>query len=587
MASGTPTDGSKQSKGGDDLPAAPPLSYEKTDFVRYALDCAAIVAITDVQGTITFVNSKFCEISGYAAEELLGANHRILQSGVHSRDFFRTMYRNIAQGRVWHGEICNKRRDGATYWVDTTIVPHMSDAGKVDSYTSIRFDITSRKLAEDALRMNNQVLTVSLNIDPLTNLPNRHRIGEHIEHSIATNSAFHLAVLDIDFFREINETFGRDAGNFFIQEIGSRLATLTAQHDRFFVSRLDGDKFGLMSFAPAQNSTILFEEVLELIRKPVNIGANSCRSSASVGIAAYPQDATDAVTLFKMADIALLHAKASGRDRSELFRPELKEKTERRSAVLRDISMALENGEFHLHYQPVIPIQTDASISLEALMRWHHPRLGIQSPAFFIAGFEDPLTRSALGMFMLERAFTDMRSALDKGLAIERVAINLTNTDIRSETFVDRFFRLAEETRIPPTMFCVEVTEGVFLGGDQPKMLKNLHRFHDAGVELALDDFGTGFASLTHLRQFPIDRLKIDRSFISDILTSTQDQVIVRGIINIAHGMGKHVTAEGVETAEQVTLLREASCDSLQGWYFSKAREMGDLSRGIADIPRL
>lgn len=587
MASETPADNGNGTVNSSAAPLKTPLPYEQANFIRYALDCAAIVAITDVQGTITFVNDKFCEISGYSAEELIGANHRILQSGAHDRDFFRAMYRDIAQGRVWHGEICNKKRDGSIYWVDTTIVPHMSAARKIESYTSIRFDITPRKQAEEALRMNNQFLREIIHLDPLTNLPNSRRLHEVVEQRVESKSGFTLAVLDIDSFREVNEVFGRDAGESFLKAIAARLAKLKETYPDFFVARLDGDKFGLISSDLPQNQGPLFEAVHDLVRRPVDIGVSSYRSSASIGISAFPSDGSDAVTLFKMADIALLHAKASGRDRSEVFRPELKEKTERRSAVLQEIAAAIESGEFHLHYQPIVPVSMDSAISLEALMRWHHPTLGVQAPAFFSAGFEDAPTRAILGMFMLERAFRDLRAAMDGGLAVQRLAINLTTSDINSETFVSRFFELLGETSIPPAKLCVEVTEGVFLGSDQRQTLENLRRFHRAGVEVALDDFGTGFASLTHLRRFPIDRLKIDRSFITNVLSSVEDQVIVSGIINIAHGLGKHVTAEGVETAEQVRYLQAQGCDSLQGWYFSRAQEMDELAKRIERIPRL
>ncbi len=213
------------------------------DFIRYALDSAAIVAHTDVRGTITYVNRKFCEISGYTARELIGANHRILHSGIHNKDFFRDMYRDIAHGKIWHGEICNRRKDGSRYWVDTTIVPHLSPAGKVDSYTAIRFDISARKELESALRTSKEHLDQLANLDPLTGLPNRRRFQEFLEMQVQnherSNGIFHLALLDVDSFKEVNDTFGHHAGDVLLQNIGKRLRSF--EDSRLFMSRMGGD----------------------------------------------------------------------------------------------------------------------------------------------------------------------------------------------------------------------------------------------------------------------------------------------------------------------------------------------------------
>lgn len=558
----------------------------ETEFIRYALDCAAIVAITDVRGTITFVNSRFCLISGYSKKELIGANHRMLHSGVHDTGFFRSMYRDIAQGRNWHGEICNRRKDGTLYWVDTTIVPHLSAEGKVDGYTSIRFDITPRKQAEGALRASRERLREIVNLDPLTGLPNRRRFQEFMEIEVSAPNSERsgaLGLLDIDQFKDINDTFGHDAGDKLLAVIAQRLSAL--ENDRIFVARIGGDEFGLILSDVDQNEVdTFFESVLECIREPIDIGSTLRRCSASLGIAAYPQDASDAESLLKLADIALYHAKSLGRDRAELFQPHLKEAIDHRSSILTEIEDGLRDGQFHMYYQPIVPDAADLPVSLEALMRWDHPQRGIVGPNAFAVGFEDPSVRAALGMFMLERVFADVADMVASAMLFRRIAINLTNSDFRSDEFLDRFFQLSQETGISPGRFCVEVTEGMFLGRDQVRVEQGLQRLHRAGVEIALDDFGTGFASLTHLRQLPVDRLKIDRSFVANISTSQEDQAIVKGVIEIAHSLGKVVTAEGVETDDQVRLLSNMGCDHFQGWYFSKAIEASKLAVVVGDI---
>ena len=548
------------------------------DFIRHALDSAAIVAITDVTGTITYVNRKFCEISGYSEAELIGENHRKLRSGHHDTAFFRTMYRAIARGHVWHGEICNRRKDGSLYWVYTTIVPHRNAAGKVDSYTSIRFDISARKQLESDLIVSRARLETVAHLDPLTSLPNRRSFQEFLDDTVAAARPFHLALLDIDSFKEVNDSFGHSTGDYLLQTVATRLKALCA--GRAFIARLGGDEFGIVltGATPAEAATF-FEEALEQIRQPIAIGTATRRFSLSLGVAVFPVDGAEGESLFQAADLALYRAKALGRDRLELFHPHLKTAADHRSELLQEINDGLREEAFDLHYQPILPIGKAGLPSLEALLRWRHPTSGLLSPGTFQEGFSDPAVLAAIGMFVLERAFRDLKRMLDQKLPVHRLAINLTNSDFRSDAFVDRFFELSAETGISPKRFCVEVTEGMFLGSLQSRVEKGLRRFYDAGVEIAFDDFGTGYASLTHLRQLPIDKLKIDRSFVANIVTSRQDRAIVRGIIGIAHALGKTVTAEGVETREQMDLLHEMNCDHLQGWYFSRACPMDSLPK--------
>ena len=558
------------------------------DFIRYALDSAAIVATTDIRGTITYVNSKFCEISGYAREELLNANHRMLKSGNHDMAFFRAMYRDIAKGKVWQGEICNRRKDGSLYWVHTTIVPHVSSRKKVDSYTSIRFDITERKQLETRLLASEETLRRIADIDPHTDLPNRRCFQEHIGVLIADNErvgrTFYLAVLDVDMFKEVNDSFGHPAGDELLATIANRLRAIADK--RIFIARLGGDEFGVI-FADATKAqaAAFFEQALEAIRMPIPIADTMRRSSASLGVAAFPFDGKDASSIFKAADLALYRAKGLGRDRVEFFVPSLRQAIETKSCMLAEIEEGLHHEAFELHYQPIVPLAPGRKISLEALMRWRHPERGLLMPASFQEAFDDQQVRCALGMYMLERAFRDFVRFRDGGLSLARMSLNLTNSDFRSDVFLDRFFELCEMTGLGPDRFCVEVTEGMFLGLHHRRVDQGLRRLHAAGVAIALDDFGTGFASLTHLRQLPITSVKIDRSFVSNMVVSKEDQAIVRGVIEIAHSLGALVVAEGVETFEQVEMLTDLNCDLLQGWYFGRATEAARLADILSSMP--
>jgi diguanylate cyclase (GGDEF)-like protein/PAS domain S-box-containing protein len=553
------------------------------EFIRHALDSAAIVAITDVRGTITFVNNKFCEVTSYSREELIGSNHRIIRSDVHDRDFFRSMYRSIAGGRVWQGEICNRRKDGTHYWVDTTIVPHIGPAGKPDSYISIRFDVTARHEAEERLRR-------IVSIDPLTGIANRRRFQEHLESVLDLAGLdprpIHFAMIDIDSFKEINDAFGHDVGDDLLKVVSKRLSAF--ERPDLFVARLGGDEFGIVMAGMKDDDVFaLTGQVLAAMRSPVKIGDATRRCSASIGVASFPKHAKSPDGLFKAADMALYHSKALGRDQAQFFLPHLQEIAERKSELLQAVEASLDRGEFRLYYQPVVPIASERQLSLEGLLRWNHPKRGLITPAAFLADMDDPGLQAAIGMFVVEQAFGDMKTMMKTGLPVRRVAVNVTNADFRSDAFVDRFLDLAHQTGISPDRFCIEVTEGVFLGRDFEHLEGRLSRLHEAGVEIALDDFGTGFASLTHLRRMPIDRIKIDRSFISSLATSAEDQAIVKGVIDIAHGMGKIVTAEGVETQEQMELLRCLGCDYLQGWYFAKACNVERLPFVLAHLPGL
>ena len=329
------------------------------------------------------------------------------------------------------------------------------------------------------------------------------------------------------------------------------------------------------------------DQVLTSLREPVKLSTTTRRCSASIGVASFPQHASSLDELFKAADMALYRSKALGRDQAKFFIPRLREVAERKSELLHAVADGLDRGQFRLYYQPLVPSDPHSPISLEGLLRWNHPDQGLITPNAFLVDMDDPGLLAAIGMFVVKQAFEGMEVIDGESLPVGRIAINVTNADFRSDAFVDRFFELSLQTGIAPDRFCVEVTEGVFLGRDFQHLEGRLSRLHEAGVEIALDDFGTGFASLTHLRRMPIDRIKIDRSFVSNLTTSVEDLAIVRGVIDIAHSMAKVVTAEGVETREQAELLQHLGCDYLQGWYFAKAFNIERLPYVLSHLPRL
>jgi len=558
------------------------------DLLRYAIDSAAMVSITDTRGTIFYVNAKCCEISGFSEPELINANHRIFSSGMHERKFFADMYRRVARGETWRGEICNRHKDGSIYWVDTTIVPYLSSAAKVEGYIAIRFDITGQKQLEDKLRAAHDDLRRIANVDHLTGLPNRRDFQNQLDILVRQGQrpgpSFHLAVLDLDMFKEINDTFGHAGGDALLRTVADRLKSIS--DERVLAFRLGGDEFGLtlLDVMPAQ-ADAFFNKLLEAMRLPIPIAESARQCSASIGVASFPADGRDSESLFVAADLALYQAKELGRDRVKNFRAALLEAADSKAKLLFQIEAGLARQEFELHYQPIISLKTDRKPSIEALMRWRHPTRGLLGPDAFLDVFHDPHIRAAFGRYSLEHAFIDAARFVQQGLAFNRVAINVTGSDFRSDAFLDRFFELCERMEMMPARFCVEATEGMFLGLGQKRIEQGLRLLHSAGVEITLDDFGTSFASLTQLREFPIDHVKIDRRFTANVVNSTADQATVRAILTMAHGLGAIVTATGVESREQAFLLSEMGCDQLQGWHFAKATTPDQLAEVLAALP--
>ncbi|MFI3905681.1 putative bifunctional diguanylate cyclase/phosphodiesterase [Ochrobactrum sp. S1502_03] len=556
-------------------------------FIRYALDSAAIVAITDSKGTITYVNNKFCEISGYTRDELVGSNHRMVKSGHHDTDFFNGMYHQIGHGNIWHGEICNRSKSGNLYWVDTTIVPHRTQSGKIDSYTAIRFDITAQKNVEAQLRANRHHLFELANHDALTGLANRRRFQTYLADSLMNarlrGTNLSLALIDLDAFKEVNDSFGHDAGDSLLITIADTIKASLGPEP--FIARLGGDEFGII-YLGVKHSEIL--KSLEIIRRQLRtIPTDTARSklcSASIGVAFFPSDGEDTTTLFKAADIALYAAKARGRNRITEFKPALMEALDERVALLRNVSIGLTNKEFELYYQPIVPAKFDRKLAFEALLRWKKPDDKIWTPSQFSIAFEDAQTSALIGQYVLNRVFDDAMHLRKQGTDFDYIAINLTNADLMSDDYINLFIQLLRETKLPPDLFCVEVTERILLSSEEEGAYNQLKKLTDLGVRISFDDFGTGYGSLTHLRELPIHHIKIDRSFVENIQTSVIDQAIIEGIVNISHKMGKRVVVEGVETKEQLDVLRKLECDDIQGFLFSSPQPLPRLSRVIEGL---
>ncbi|MBW8752903.1 MAG: EAL domain-containing protein [Sphingomonadales bacterium] len=548
------------------LPA--PMATDLAAFYKEALDEAAIVEITDPTGLILSVNDKFCEVSGYSRGELVGANHRMLRSGAHDRAFFQQMCRAIAQGRVWHGEICNRAKDGALFWVDTTIVPHRRRNGRIERFMAIRFDITARKQAEDRLRR-------LANTDELTDLPNLPSFVRSIEAIIAgarpEAGRTVVGILDVDHFRDINDSLGFRAGNRLLCEVAARLRANMARGDE--IARLGGDEFGLILHDCRSEADIRarLDRVFAAFAAPLPTGETERLLSVSLGLAMVPTEGGCRTELLKNAEIALHEAKANGRGRAELFSDEMHEQVLRRAEMRDAFERGLRIGEFIVHYQPIVMLRGDAPLAMEALLRWDHPELGLIRPPEFIEALTDEHLAAQVGGYVLRKVIAQIREWRAAGVPFASISVNATLGDFRSRRFVDTILAAIARGSIATGDICVEINEDVLIGRGGDCARAEIDRLHQVGVTIAFDDFGTGFASLRHLRDLPVSIVKIDKSFIRAIEDDSADRAIVSNVIELAHRLGKSVTAEGVETAAQARILESLGCDRIQGFLIAPA----------------
>jgi diguanylate cyclase (GGDEF)-like protein/PAS domain S-box-containing protein len=431
----------------------------------------------------------------------------------------------------------------------------------------ITFDISDRKATEAAIWQ-------TANHDPLTGLANRALFQTRLEDALAIAEAegtgVGLLLLDLDDFKDINDTLGHAAGDKLLAETAARLTRLVG--DRGTVARVGGDEFAvvLVEHSGLADIAACADRIVEALRTTFDYEGRALSTKASIGVAAFPEHHRDAVELMKDADIALYRAKEGGRSRAVIYTSAARDVMERRVSILREVRQGLAALEFLPHYQPKVSLATGAIIGFEALARWRHPTLGLLTPAYFGSAFDDQDISAALATSMIGQVASDIRAWLDQGLEFGRVAVNLASADFADRTLATRIIALLAEADVPASRFEIEVTETVFLGRQTEEAAAILREFHKAGISIALDDFGTGFASLTHLKQFPVDHIKIDQSFVRNLETDKDDAAIVAAVVSLGRNMGLQITAEGVENAGQAKRLREAGCDFGQGYFYAK-----------------
>lgn len=678
--------------------------FRVLDAYQAALDRHAILAVTDRAGRIVHVNSMLCATTGYSEGELLGKSFRLVNSGHHPKEFFANMWQTVSRGEVWHGEICNRAKNGTLYWVDTTIVPLVGQKSRIEAYVSVRYEITKRKAAEAALlaeverRRNVETLLVDVietvpdgiaafdpddrlvlfnqaykqcfplsaeaiqigsefaailksglekgeyqlpkntaeardswlrarikahrspgrklvqalsdgrwiqiqerrsasghivgtraditelkrseaaikyhaEHDPLTGLLNRSvlgpRLSEAVSGAVRSGQSGALLVLDLDGFKAVNDTMGHSAGDALLVSVAGRLSGTLRRSDS--IMRLGGDEFAIIlpNVYDRQTVSKVAEKLLAAVQQPLTIQRRAYSPNMSVGISLFPRDGRKTEVLLKNADIALYQAKASGRSTYRVYSREMRSGLEERRKKADALAAAVANDRIDVAFQPQFSLKDSSHIGFEALARWRHNGADV-APCDFIAIAEETGLIVDLGWRVLRKSLETVRHLRRRRIAAGTVAVNIAAAQLKIAEFPSLVRHLLEEHDLFPRDIEIELTENILLHKDNGRISEALQAFRAMGFSIALDDFGTGYASLSHLSRFPVDRLKIDRSFVRDMCEDAAAHTIVKATIGLAHSLDMTVVAEGIETEDQLARLRSCDCDFGQGYLVSK-----------------
>ncbi|MBL6946179.1 MAG: EAL domain-containing protein [Rhodospirillales bacterium] len=539
----------------------------------------ASVVITDTGGIIEYVNNKFVELTGYAAEEIIGRNPRILNSGKTPPARFSELWRTITAGREWRGELHNRKKNGELFWEYASISPVKNANGTITHFIAVKEDITLRK--ENEKRLIRQA-----NYDEVTKLPNRvlalDRLSQAIASSKRNGTKAGLMFIDLDRFKAINDTLGHAVGDQAIRETGERIRNGTREDDT--VARMGGDEFAVImtGLKTPMDVEPITQKIMEAFLPPFILEGHEIFLTPSIGITIAPDDGTDPATLMSNADAAMYQAKESGRNNYWYFTPELNKRAHDRLIMENQLRHALEKGEFQIHYQPMIDLRTGEIVAAEALLRWTNAELGSIGPDIFIPLAEEIGLIGSIGAWVLQTASRQVGEWRRKGLSLPRISINVSGRQFHDGALLNVVRNSIDDAGAAPESLELEITENLLMA-DTAEITENLAKLRDTGVRLSIDDFGTGYSSLSYLRRFPVNCLKIDKSFVQDATIVEGDAKLVEAIINMARSLNLEVVAEGVETDEQVEFLRSHGCEFAQGYYFSKPVSAEEFARIFAD----
>lgn len=528
--------------------------------------------VTDRDNNIIHVNPAFTQITGYQAAEVVGKNPRILASGRHDRDFFAQLWTTLLENGKWQGEVWDRRKDGEMFagWQNIAVVRDAE--GNIQNFVAVLSDITLRKQVEERL-------SYAANHDPLTRLPNRTLFHERLNRAIARAQRNHqlvaLLFIDLDRFKEVNDTMGHLAGDMLLQQVAERLSGCIRQGDT--VARLSGDEFTIIleDVQDPRDAAVVAHKVLRVLLEPVQLSAGEAHISSSIGVALYPTDAGDPNTLLKLADSAMYRAKNLGRNGCQFHSEVVNAQAFERLALENALRAAVDDGQFLLHYQPIYDVKAGQPVAVEALLRWRHPEVGVVAPNQFLAVAEETGLIVPIGNWVLEQACRQVKAWRDAGAPDLRLHVNLSARQLRQPDLIERVAGALEGARLPPHALVLEVQESCVIDKSfDPTAL--FARLAALGVGLAIDEFGSGYSSFAFLRRLPVTIIKVAQGFVRNLATA-DDSEIVTAIVALARGLHMTVVAPGIESKAQLDLLVRFGCDKVQGFLLAKPGATDDV----------
>lgn len=547
-----------------------------------AFETSKGMLITDHNQVILRVNKAFTEITGYSAQEVIGNTPHLLSSDQHDRTFYEAMWTAIKQTGSWEGEIWNKRKNGEIYPEYLIINTVKDDKGQVSNYVASIEDISESKAASE--KIHNLAF-----YDPLTELPNRRLLTDRLEHALASSTRNSnigaLLLLDIDNFKTLNETQGYDIGNQLLKQVSQRLTECIAEGDT--VARIGGDEFvvlledlGSKPDEAANEAEKIAEQILASLSSLYELTSHKHHSSVSIGITLFHNHDESMEELLKQADIAMYQAKKAGRNALRFFDPKMQEAIATRADLEAELRKAIEQKQFQLYYQAQVN-SAGRPTGAEALIRWKHPERGMISPFHFIPLAEETGMILAIGDWVLDTACAQLKVWQQNSNTRElTLSVNVSAKQFNEADFTDKVQATITRHAIDPAFLRLEITESMLLD-DVDTMISKMITLRKAGVGFELDDFGTGYSSLQYLKKLPLNQLKIDQSFVRDLVNDDNDKAIVRTIISMAHSLNLRVIAEGVETTEQHAYLKQEGCDHFQGYFFHKPVAIDEFKKAL------
>ena len=534
------------------------------------------VTVTDKEGIIVDINPAFSSITGYEKSEVVGKNMSILSSHQHDDSFYQAMWLQIEEHGFWQGEIFNKRKNGEVYPQLLRINAIYDETNDISLYIGLFHDVMKEHEAREQIWRQ-------ANYDSLTELPNRQFLIDHLDRELtkARRHQFLVATLflDLDGFKDVNDSYGHDIGDQLLKDTAVRLSNLVREED--VVARQGGDEFIIvLSDLPDRSAAIrVAEKIIDVLSQPTTIQSYQIHISASLGISFYPDDALTTTELLKTSDQAMYEAKEAGKKRYSCFTPSMQERVDRRVQLINELHTANEKNQFELYFQPIVCLSDSTIYKAEALIRWNHPEKGLVSPADFIPIAEETKQINKIGHYVFEQSCEAVSLLKAKFGEDFQISFNLSPVQLSSNEYNPvNWIDALQTVDISASNLVIEITEGSFLQKDN-HVLSLFHAFRDAGIQVALDDFGTGYSSLAYLQEYDIDYVKIDRVFVNRLSQSSDSFTLCEAIIVMAHKLGMKVVAEGVETEEQRQALAKMGCDFAQGYLFSKPIALADFQQ--------